>query len=266
MHHDYEVDVIGIRHGSTVVSRALATERLRLGDTLLVVGSWEAIRRLGAPGGDFIALELPAEVEERVPAASRAPLALLSLAVMIALMVTGIVPNFVAALIACLLMGLFGCIDLAAAYRAIHWPTLLLIVGMLPFAVALEKTGGIDLAASGLVDWLGGAAPSIILTGLFVVTAAIGMFVSNTATAVLMAPIAISIATHLGASPYPFAMVVVLAASAAFITPVSSPVNTLMLDPGRYRFGDFVKVGAPFTVVVLLVAVFLVPVLLPIHP
>jgi di/tricarboxylate transporter len=241
-------------------------ERLRLGDTLLVVGSWDAIRRLGAPGGDFIALELPVEAEERVAAASRAPLALLSVAVMIALMVTGLVPNFVAALIACLLLGLFRCIDLGAAYRAIHWPTLLLIVGMLPFAVALEKTGGIDLAASALVSWLGGAAPTLILAGLFAVTALIGMFVSNTATAVLMAPIAISIAGQLGASPLPFAMVVALAASAAFVTPVSSPVNTLVLDPGRYRFGDFVKVGAPFAVIVGLVAVLLVPVILPIHP
>jgi di/tricarboxylate transporter len=266
MHDDHEVDVIGIRHGNDLVSRAVSHERLRLGDTLLVVGSWDAIRRLGAPGGDFIALELPVEAEERVAAASRAPLALLSVALMIALMVTGLVPNFVAALIACLLLGLFRCIDLGAAYRAIHWPTLLLIVGMLPFAVALEKTGGIDLAASALVSWLGGAAPALILAGLFAVTALIGMFVSNTATAVLMAPIAISIAGQLGASPLPFAMVVALAASAAFVTPVSSPVNTLVLDPGRYRFGDFVKVGAPFAVIVGLVAVFLVPVILPIHP
>ncbi|AYG02296.1 SLC13 family permease [Gryllotalpicola protaetiae] len=266
MRDDHDVDVIGIRHGADNVSRAVSHERLRLGDTLLVVGSWEAIRRLAAPGGDFIALELPVEVEERVPAGRRAPLALLSLAVMIVLMVTGIVPNVVAALIACLLMGVFGCIDMTSAYRAIHWPTLLLIVGMLPFALALDKTGGIDLVASGLADSLGGAAPTVILAGIFIVTAVIGLFVSNTATAVLMAPVAIGIASHLHASPYPFAMVVALAASAAFVTPVSSPVNTLVLDPGRYRFGDFVKVGAPFAVVVLLVAVFLVPVILPLHP
>jgi di/tricarboxylate transporter len=265
LHDDHDVDVIGIRHGTENVSRAVSHERLRLGDTLLVVGSWEAIGRIGAPGGDFIALELPVEVEERVPAGRRAPLALLSLAVMIALMVTGVVPNVVAALIACLLMGVFGCIDMAAAYRAIHWPTLLLIVGMLPFALALDKTGGIDLVASGLVDRLGGSGPLVILAGLFVVTAVIGLFVSNTATAVLMGPVAIGIAGHLHASPYPFAMVVALAASAAFITPVSSPVNTLVLDPGGYRFGDFAKVGAPFTVIVGLVAVFLVPVLLPLN-
>jgi di/tricarboxylate transporter len=266
MHHDCDVDVVGLRRDGAASTGRLSRQRLRLGDTLLVVGSWPAITRLAAPGGDFVALELPAEAEEVVPAANRAPLALLSLVVMIALMVTGVVPNVVAALIACLLMGVFGCIDMASAYRAIHWPTLLLIVGMLPFALALQKTGGIDLASSALVDGLGDAAPVVILIGLFVTTAVIGMFVSNTATAVLMAPIAISTAQHLGASPLPFAMIVVLAASAAFITPVSSPVNTLVLDPGRYRFGDFAKVGAPFTVIVLIVSVVLVPLVLPLYP
>lgn len=91
----------------------------------------------------------------------------------------------------------------------------------------------------------------------------IGLFVSNTATAVLMAPIAISTAVHLGVSPYPFAMMVALAASSAFMTPVSSPVNTLVVEPGRYRFADFVKIGAPFTVITLVVSVLMVPLLMP---
>ena len=262
----YDVDVIGIRHGSEATSGPLSRERLRLGDTLLVTGTWTAIRRLAAPGGDFIGLELPVEVEERVPAASRAPFALLSLAVMVFLMVTGIVPNAIAALIACLLLGVFGCIDLASAYRAIQWPTLLLIVGMLPFSLALEKTGGVDLVASALAGSLGRAAPFVVLAALFAVTTLIGLFVNNTATAVLMAPIAISTAQHLGASPLPFAMIVAIAASAAFITPVSSPVNMLVLDPGRYRFADFAKIGAPFAGVVLIVSVALVPLLLPLSP
>ncbi len=105
-----------------------------------------------------------------------------------------------------------------------------------------------------------------MLAGLFVTTAVIGLFVSNTATAVLMAPVAIATAAHLGASPYPFAMIVALAASSAFMTPVSSPVNLLVLGPGRYRFADFLKVGTPFTLVVLIVSVFMVPWLLPVYP
>lgn len=181
-------------------------------------------------------------------------------------MVTGVVPHVIAALIACLLMGLFGCIDMPTAYRAIHWPTLLVIVGMLPFAHALEKTGGIDLAAQGLIGFVGDAPPGVILAVIFLATALIGLFVSNTATAVLMAPVAIVTATHLGASPYPFAMTVALAASAAFMTPVSSPVNTLIVEPGRYRFLDFVKIGTPFTLVVMLVVAIMVPLVLPFYP
>ncbi|MNE53719.1 Citrate transporter [compost metagenome] len=130
---------------------------------------------------------------------------------------------------------------------------------MLPFALALQKTGGIALAVHGLVQMLGSAGPYVILASLFAITAIIGLFISNTATAVLMAPVAVTTAEQLGASPYPFAMIVALAASAAFMTPVSSPVNTLVLGPGQYRFGDFVKVGVPFTLLVMVVSVVMVP-------
>ena len=168
-----------------------------------------------------------------------------------------------AALIGCLVMGLFRCIDMDSAYKAIHWQSLVLIVGMLPFALALQKTGGIALATSGLVGLLGDAGPHALLACLFLLTALIGLFISNTATAVLMAPVALATAEQLGASPYPFAMIVALAASAAFMTPISSPVNTLVLGPGQYRFGDFVRIGVPFTVLVMIVAVLLVPLVFP---
>src|SRR5690606_23283957 len=197
------------------------------------------------------------------PAANQAPFAIASVVVMVVLMVTGLVPNVIAAPIACLLMGIFRCIDMPSAYRPIHWPTLLLRVRMLPFAKAPASTSRIQLVVDGLLGALGGFGPHVMLGGIFVLTAVIGLFVSNTATAVLMAPIAISTAVQLDASPYPFAMMVALAASSAFMTPVSSPVNTLVVEPGRYRFGDFVRVGAPFAVVVLLVSVVLVPLLLP---
>lgn len=174
-----------------------------------------------------------------------------------------VVPNVVAALVGCLLMGLFRCIDMDGAYRAIHWQSLVLIVGMLPFALALQKTDGIDLVVSLLVDALGDAGPRVLLASLFLLTAAIGLFISNTATAVLMAPIAIATAKQIGASPYPFAMVVAVAASAAFMTPISSPVNTLVLGPGQYRFGDFVRIGVPFTLLVMFVCVLVIPWLFP---
>uniref|UniRef100_A0A1I8AMW4 SLC13 family permease n=1 Tax=Steinernema glaseri TaxID=37863 RepID=A0A1I8AMW4_9BILA len=253
------LNVVGLRRDQAAIDEQLVEEKLKLGDTLLVIGTWKAIRQLQTQPRDFLVLSLPAEVDNVAPALNQAPYALISLAVMVGLMISGLVPNVIAALIGCLLMGASRCIDMESAYRAIHWQSLILIVGMLPFALALQKTGGIALAVDGLVGVLGGAGPYVILATLFAITALIGLFISNTATAVLMAPVAITTAQQLGASPYPFAMIVALAASAAFMTPVSSPVNTLVLGPGQYRFADFVKVGVPFTILVMIVSVVMVP-------
>ncbi|MCE5981635.1 SLC13 family permease [Pseudomonas wadenswilerensis] len=253
------LNVVGLRRDQNAIEEQLVEEKLKLGDTLLVIGTWKAIRQLQTQPRDFLVLSLPAEIDNVAPAGNRAPYALISLAVMVGLMVSGVVPNVIAALIGCLLMGAGRCIDMNSAYRAIHWQSLVLIVGMLPFALALQKTGGIALAVHGLVQMLGSAGPYVILASLFAITAIIGLFISNTATAVLMAPVAVTTAEQLGASPYPFAMIVALAASAAFMTPVSSPVNTLVLGPGQYRFGDFVKVGVPFTLLVMVVSVVMVP-------
>lgn len=262
----HRLSVIGLRRGNRSEGHDFLKEKLKAGDTLLVIGLWNAVQHLQSQSRDFLVLSLPAELDQVAPARSQAPFALLSLGIMIVLMVTGIVPNVIAALIACLLMGAFRCIDMDGAYKSIHWPILLLIVGVMPFAVALDRTGGIELAVNGLLQVVGEASPRILLGSLFVLTALIGLFISNTATAILMAPIALSIASHLGASPYPFAITVALAASAAFMTPISSPVNTLVLGPGRYRFGDFVKIGVPFTLIVLAICVLMIPWLFPLYP
>ncbi|SUD83809.1 sodium:sulfate symporter [Stutzerimonas stutzeri] len=259
----YKLNVVGVRRNHQALQGLLVDEKLKPADTLLVAGSWKHIHRLQGLSRDFLVLSLPAEIDDVAPAANQAPFALLGLAVMVGLMVSGLVPNVLAALIGCLVMGLFRCVDMDSAYKAIHWQSLVLIVGMLPFALALEKTGGIALAVSGLIGLFGDAGPHALLACLFLLTAVIGLFISNTATAVLMAPVAISTATQLDASPYPFAMIVALAASAAFMTPISSPVNTLVLGPGQYRFADFVRVGVPFTLLVMLVSVLLVPWLFP---
>lgn len=259
----YELVVLGIRHKGEAAGPVFPSIRLATGDTLLVSGGWAAITRLRTSPDGYVLLDLPSEVDEVAPAANQAPYAIASVLVMVVLMVSGVVPNAIAALIACLMMGVTRCIDMTSAYRAIHWPTILLIVGMLPFALALERTGGVDLIVDGLLAAVGDAGPRVLLGALFVLTAVIGLFVSNTATAVLMAPIAISAALEIGASPAPFAMVIALAASCAFMTPVSSPVNTLVVEPGGYRFGDFIRLGVPFTLIVLVVTVLLVPVILP---
>ncbi|MBR0695526.1 SLC13 family permease [Bradyrhizobium lablabi] len=254
---------IGMRRSGGAYTGDMLKEKLDVGDILLLVGSWKDIERLRGETSNMVIIGLPVEMDERLPAPGRALQALFCLAVVIGLMVGGIVPNVQAALIGCLLMGVFGCVDFASAYRSIDWKTIVLIVGMLPFSIALERTGGVELAAAALKSLTVGADVRLVLATLFVITALLGMFISNTATAILMAPVALAIAHDLKLSPYPFAMIVALAASTAFMTPVSSPVNTLVVAPGRYTFGDFVRVGVPFSVVVLIVCVILAPWLLP---
>jgi di/tricarboxylate transporter len=261
----YDLTIIGLRHGSEPVTSTLLDERLKIGDTLLVVGTWTNIERLQALTSDVVVLNVPAEFKDVLPVVGRAPHAVACLVLMIVLMVSGVVPNVQAALIAAMFMGLFGCVDLDAAYKAIHLKSLVLIVGMLPFSLALERTGGVELAADALTAATAGSGISVVLGSLFVITSLVGLFISNTATAVLMAPVAIAMAGDLQASPLPFAMIVALAASAAFMAPISSPVNTLVVAPGNYRFGDFVRIGVPFTIAVLIVSVFLVPLILPLY-
>lgn len=259
----YDLNVIGWKHGTEPVTGSLLDRRLVLGDTLLVVGPWRAIEKLMPDRRDLLVLNMPVEHDEVVPAPSRAPFAIATLALVVVMMATGVVANVLAALIGCLLLGLFRCVDMNAAYRSIHWQSLVLIAGMLPFATALQNAGGVDIAASGLLGMIGDAGPRATLAAIFAVTAVLGLFVSNTATAVLMAPVALAMAEKAGASPYPFAMTVALAASAAFMTPVSSPVNTLVVGPGNYRFFDFVRVGVPFAFIALFATVLLVPWVFP---
>lgn len=259
----YDLNVIGLKHATEPVSGSLLDRKLALGDTLLVVGPWRAIEKLMPDRRDLLVLNVPVEHDEVLPAPSRAPLAIATLALVVVMMATGVVANVLAALIGCLLLGLFRCVDMNAAYRSIHWQSLVLIVGMLPFAIALENTGGVDIAVAGLMSVIGDAGPRVTLAAIFAVTAVLGLFVSNTATAVLMAPVALAMAEEAGASPYPFAMTVALAASAAFMTPVSSPVNTLVVGPGNYQFFDFVRIGVPFAFIALLATVLLVPWVFP---
>lgn len=259
----YGLNVVGIKRDGVVLSDAFNKEKFCSGDLLLVIGDWRLIQAMRDRRKDFLVLNYPKEMERAVPAQRQAPFALLSILVMVLLMVSGVVPNVIAALIACLMLAYFGCIDAKSAYNSIQWPSLILIIGMMPFSTALQKTGGVELAVKWLTQIIDGWGMYPVLIVLFIFCALVGLFISNTATAILMAPIAISLATQLNVSPVPFAMVVAIAASAAFMTPVSSPVNTMVMGPGGYKFADFIKIGVPFTLIVMLVTVFIVPILFP---
>ena len=259
----YGLNVVGIKRDGELISDSFSGTPYKLGDLILVVGDWKFIQQMRSRTKDFVVLSYPKEMERVVPARSQAPQALFSVFIMVLLMVSNAVPNVIAALIGCLLLGYFRCVDAKSAYDSIHWPSLILIIGMMPFAIALQKTGGIQLAVQAMLQLVGDLGLYLVLMMLFIFCAVVGLFISNTATAILVAPIAISLAQQLQVSPIPFAMVVAIAASAAFMTPVSSPVNTMVVGPGGYKFSDFLKIGVPFTLIVMLVSVFLIPQLFP---
>jgi di/tricarboxylate transporter len=260
----YRVSVLAIRHRGEALTTDLASRSLDFGDTLLVAGDWADIGKLWDDRNDFVVLTLPAEYQERLPARQRAPLAIGVLIVMVAVMAFGLIPNSAAALLAALAMIAGGCVRLDAIYRIISWKTVVLIAGMLPLATALTKTGATDLMAKELIATLGSLGPIAMLAVVFLVTALVGLFVSNSATAVLISPIAIDAAQTLHVSPHAFAMTVSIACCAAYVTPVSSPVNMLVMEPGGYAFGDYFKVGAPLLLLTMIVTVALVAVIYPV--
>ena len=259
----YHVNVLAVRHRGERVTTNLGKQKLDFGDTLLVVGAWADLQRLWSDDRDFVLLTLPAEYHELLPARDRAPFAIGILIAMIAMMALELLPNSAAALLAGLAMIATGCVKLDSIYRIISWKSVVLIAGMLPLATALTKTGATVLMANGLVSALGSLGPLTMMAVVFLVTAVVGLFLSNSATAVLIAPVAIEAAQALHVSPHAFAMTVSISCCAAFVTPVSSPVNMLVMEPGGYSFGDFVKVGLPLLLLTMLGTVALVAVIYP---
>ncbi|MGZ8409055.1 MAG: SLC13 family permease [Hyphomicrobium sp.] len=258
--------VLAIKHRGQVVDGNLIDTPIKFGDLMLVAGGWPLIARLQEDPGEFVVLRLPQELKSIAPAPARAPIALGILAAMIAIMTAGLLPNVIAVLLAALAVVGTGCVAAKGVYRSVGWSTLVLIAGMLPLATALDKTGVTAAMATGLTHLLADLGPYAMLGALFLITAAAGLFISNTATAVLIAPVAIGAAQDLGVSTHAFAVTVAVACSCAFVTPVSSPVNTLVLEPGRYGFSDFVKVGLPLLMLTLIVTVAMVGVLYQISP
>jgi di/tricarboxylate transporter len=182
---------------------------------------------------------------------------------MVLLAAFALVPVVAAVLMAALAAVFTRCLSMEEAYRAIHWSSLVLIAGMLPVADALESTGGVDLLVGALMEGMGDASPYAVMTVLFALTAGLGLVLSNTATAVLVIPIALRAAVVLGVSPYPFAMTVAIAASAAFVTPFSTPVVTLVVAPGSYRMADFAKVGIPLLLLTWATTMLVTPLVFP---
>ncbi|MGI9284258.1 MAG: SLC13 family permease, partial [Pseudomonadales bacterium] len=261
----YGLTVVGIMRKGEPVTDNLSETTLEFGDSLLVAGGWKYISRLQGEQSNFFVLTLPEEMDEVAPNRSRAPIALLILGTMLLTMTFNLVPSVTAVLLAAIALVLTRCLSMNDAYGSINCESLVLIAGMLPMATALEKTGGVEIIVNGLIDSLGDTGPVALMAVLFVLTSVFSQFISNTATTVLVAPIALGAAEGFGVSPYPLLMTVAIAASTAFATPVASPVNTLVLGPGGYRFNDFVKVGVPLQLLAMVVTLLAVPVLFPLQ-
>ncbi|WP_020523548.1 SLC13 family permease [Catelliglobosispora koreensis] len=234
---------------------------LAAGDTLLLQGTWKALdRNIDADPG-VLAVDQPGTIRaQAAPLGNAGKRAIGVLVAMIVLLATGAVPLAVAALLAAGAMVVLGVITMPQAYRGISWTTLIIVGAMIPMSVAIQQSGAADIIADALVRLVGGSGPRILLLGIFLFTAILGQMISNTATALIITPIAISAATSLGVSLRPVLMCVAIAAAASFLTPVATPANMMVKGPGGYRFGDYSKLGLPLLLWFGVVAVLVVPV------
>jgi di/tricarboxylate transporter len=233
--------------------------RLAVGDTLLLQGTWGALdEHLEDP--DVLVVDHPELVRRQtVPLGPGARRALVTLSAMVILLATGAVPPAVAGLLAAGALVVSGALSMEQAYRGISWTTVILVAGMIPLATAMTESGAAERLGHGLVEAVGDAGPHMLLLGLVVLVFALGQLISNMATALIVIPIAISAAGELDVSSKPVLVAVAVAAAAAFLTPVATPANLMVMEPGGYRFGDYWKLGVPLLVLFGLVAVLLVP-------
>ncbi len=259
----YRLVVLGIQRGDDRLVGDLAHQRLRFGDVLLVRGMPPAIDLMRRERDDAAMLSEAVDGDLPAPRAQRAPVAAVILIAMLAAMAFEWLPLAIAVLLAVVALVASGSLSVGAAYRSVRWPAVILLAGMLPLATALSETGAVEMAAGALTEWLGPAGPRVMLAGVYLLTVIVTQFLSNTTSAVLVAPIALQAATALGYAPAGMLVAVALGASCSFINPVATPVTTLVLGPGHYRFSDVARAGLPLQVLVTIVVLVMVPWLFP---
>lgn len=259
----FDVNVMAVFRSREVLRESVAQTTVHVGDLLLLLGTPSALVKLRDEVSDAILLTKSDALEQVTFRTKKAPLALLVVAAMLAALVLELTAPVVTIVAAALAMVILGCVDDKSVERSINWQSVLLIATILPMATALTKVGAIDLAVHGMAQTLGSAGPYALMTALFFLTALIGLFISNTATAVLVSPVAVQLATKLDVNPHALLMTVAIAASAAFVTPVSSPVNMLVVNAGGYKFSDFARAGIPLLFVICLGTLLVVPFFFP---
>ena len=262
----FGINVLGVKRGDEYITDNLIAAKLHVGDMLLVQGEWTNLAHLATDTGNWVVIDQPEKTADKVLLDYKAPVAAAIMLLMIAMMVFDFIPvaPVTAVIIAGLLTVFAGCFrNVEAAYKTINWESIVLIAAMMPMSTALEKTGASALVSQGLVESLGSMGPTALLAGIYFTTSLMTMFISNTATAVLMAPIALVAARQVGVSPYSFLFAVTLGASMCFASPFSTPPNALVMKAGGYTFMDYVKVGLPLQIIIGVVMTFVLPLLFP---
>lgn len=260
----FSISVLAVRRGKEYIRSHFADLKLQAGDVLLVQGTWQNIGRLSNDEEHWVVLGQPLKEAARVVLDYKAPVAAAIMLLMVCMMVFDFIPiaSVTAVLIASVLMILTGCFrSVEAAYKTINWESIVLIAAMMPMSTALEKTGASALVSELMVGNLGSYGPVALLAGIYFTTSLLTMFISNTATAVLMSPIALSSALSAGVSPLPMLFAVAVAASMCFASPFSTPPNALVMKAGQYTFMEYVKVGLPLQIVMGIVMVIVLPLL-----
>lgn len=262
----FNVNILGIRRNNEYIVRGIAERRVHSGDVLLVQGTWANISRLSQDDTEWVVLGQPLAEAAKVTLDYKAPIAAAIMVLMVCMMVFEFIPvaPVTAVIIAGLLMVLTGCFrNVEAAYKTINWESIVLIAAMMPMSMALEKTGASEYISNSLVSGLGVYGPFALMAGIYFTTSLMTMFISNTATAVLLAPIAMNSAIQIGVDPTPFLFAVAVAASMCFASPFSTPPNALVMPAGQYTFMDYIKVGLPLQIIMGIVMVFVLPLLFP---
>ena len=260
----YNVSILGICRKGEYIRQGLANETIHTGDVLLVQGTWNNIANLEKETTEWIVMGRPLEEAAKVTLDYKAPVAAIIMIAMIAAMAFNIVEPVTAVIIAGLLTVLTGCFrNVEAAYKTINWESIMLIAAMIPMSTALEKTGISGWVSSSMESSLGGFHPTVMLAAIYFATSLLTMFISNTATAVLMAPIAMKCAISIGVNPVPMLFAVTLGASLCFASPFSTPPNALVKPAGQYTFSDYVKVGLPLQIILGIVMILVLPLLFP---
>lgn len=256
----YGVNIIGISRKGKHITSNLGDEKVQSGDVLLVQGSWKAIEQVSEETSNWVVIGRPLSEAAKVTIDYKAPMAALIMVLMIAGLLFEVLPAVIVVILAALAMVLTGCFrNVNEAYRTINWESVVLIASMMPMSFALEKTGVSEMVSSGLVDALGGLGPHWLLAGIYFTTSVMTLFISNTATAVLLAPIALESAMLYGVSPLPFLVAVTFGASLCFASPFSTPPNALVMPAGQYSFMDYVKVGLPLQLLLGVLMIIVIP-------